>query len=361
VRHVLITGLPNYVAVRLLACILEREPGTTVSALVRPEHIERTQQFLTDVITDHNRVTLHVCDVVLPDLGLGAGERNLLLAQVTDVYHLASLYHLGVAKRRIEEVNIRGTRNMLRFAGLMPQLRCFNHHSTAFVCGDRSGVVLEEELEQGQRFRNTFERTKFTAELEVRRSMRDIPAVVYRPSLVLGDATTGVIDRFDGPNFLIQLLVTNPRRLPSPSPPMLAAPFNVVPVNFVADAMYHIGLDPTAAGRTFQIVDPNPLSYGEAMRVVGEHVHQSTGRRGSTVVAPPSRWRFPAIERYTRPRRALLHELDSWVFFNSINTAEVLRDTGVYCPPFSSYAGALVDHVHRRHEGWHGASADDLA
>src|SRR5699024_1590163 len=138
-----------------------------------------------------------------------------LCKDVTDLYHLAAMHHLGAAKQQVEEVNIRGTRIALAVAREFKNLRRFHFYSTAFVCGAREGVILERDLEQGQSFRSTYERTRFTAELDVRRAMKDLPTSVYRASLVVGDSRTGEMYWLDGPWIFIQAIARNPDRLPT--------------------------------------------------------------------------------------------------------------------------------------------------
>ena len=52
----------------------------------------------------------------------------------------------------------------------MKRLDRFVHFSSAYVSGDRTGVILEEELEEGQSFRNVYEGSKYKAEVLVRRA-----------------------------------------------------------------------------------------------------------------------------------------------------------------------------------------------
>src|SRR6201999_2261702 len=138
--------------------------------------------------------------------------------------------------------------------------KCLVHHSTAHVSGDRTGVVVEDDLQKGQRFRNVVEETKARAEKKMRAPMNRLPIAVVRPSIVVGDSQTGEIDRFDGPYLLILLIVTSPAEIALPLPSRGDAPLNLVPADYVARAARAIGLDSRAPGRTFHIVDPAPLT-----------------------------------------------------------------------------------------------------
>src|SRR5207302_7042452 len=117
----------------------------------------------------------------------------------TDIVHAAEWSHLAAERSHLERVNVEGTRAVIELAQDCRKLRRLTHFSTVFVSGDRVGVIAEDELSAGQSFRNTYEETKFEAELLVRRAMGQIPCTVLRPAFIVGDSTTGEIDRFEGP------------------------------------------------------------------------------------------------------------------------------------------------------------------
>lgn len=358
-REVLITGMPNFVAVRLLWTLLDAEPKTHVALVVRGDLVERTEAELSRRVGVRSRVRVLRGDVVAPDLGLVDEDLERVLRETTDIYHLASIYHLGVAKNRAEEVNIQGTRHVLDIARRCDRLERLNHYSTAFVAGDRVGVILEGELETGQKFRNTFERTKFTAELEIRRAMHDLPISVYRPSMLVGDSETGEIDALDGPYFFFQLIVNNPTRLPVPLPSAAMHPLNVVPVDYVTRAMHAISIGENNVGRTFHLVDPNPISARDAFRMIAEHAERSAPRGRMPHWLAQRLLALPPVERLTRQGRAFLHELDSLTIFNSMNTMAALRHTGIIAPPFPTYVDRLVRYV-QRDRTWGDGDASDL-
>lgn len=337
-RHVLVTGVPHFVARLLVARILEQEPATRLTLLARTDHLELVQAHSAG----DPRVDVVAARLVRADLGLPDDTRRALLESVTDVYHLKSLYHLGVDKQRAEDVNIQATRNLLEFGRQAQRLRRFNHYSTAFVAGDRQGIVLEGELDRGQGFRNTFERTKFTAELEVRRAMGELPATIYRPSLVVGSSVTGAIDALDGPYFLLQLLTRTPGRVPLNIPTATGAPFNVVPADYVAQALLALSTRDTGVGRTYHLVDPAPIPTVDALQLVAEYANHGTAPsrvpawiRGRVLSIRP-------VGTFARSTKAYLHELDGWTFFNPAGALRDLRQTGILCPSFPEYVQKLV-------------------
>jgi thioester reductase-like protein len=357
-----VTGAPNFVAIRLVWCILAAEKSTSVTLLVRPDAVDRTEALLQRQMSFRSRITLLRGDTTRPSLGLGSTDLFQLRERTTDIYQFDSLYHIGHSKARVEEVNIGGTRNLLDFARTVRALNRFNFYSTAFVCGDRSGVVLEDELERGQHFRNTYERTRFTAELEVKRSSSSLPVTIYRPSLLVGDSRTGELGPLDGPHYLVGMLVNAPARVPMMLPSAGTYPMHLVPVDFVAQAIHVLSQNPEAEGRTLHLVDPNPLSTRHALRLIQQFAggqQDAASRQG--------RWlanlalRVPAVERLARQGREFLHEIENPVVFNSMYTMKYLAATGVTCPPFPDYAARLVEYVRADHDMWQVEQDDNLS
>ena len=116
------------------------------------------------------------------DLGLAGAEYRDLVAEITTIVHCAAAYYLGVPREMAMRVNVEGTRNVLELAGACARLERLCHFSTAFVSGDRKGVIMEDELDARQRFRHAYEETKFRAELLVREAAHRLPVVVMRPA-----------------------------------------------------------------------------------------------------------------------------------------------------------------------------------
>lgn len=351
-RTVLITGAPNFAAMQLIWRIFELEPKTSIFLVVRGDRIPLTEEMIARRPGLRERVTLYRGSIIEPNFGLHRDDFERLRAEVTDVYHMAALHHLGVAKQQVEEVNIRGTRLALDAVRTFKKLERFNHYSTAFVCGGRENVILEEDLEQGQQFRNTFERTRFTAELDVRRARMELPVSVFRPSLVVGDSRTGEIAWMDGPWIFLQAIARNPERLPTLLPSAGSYPFNVVPVDFVAAAMHALSLQPESVGKTFHLTDPAPVSEASAFRLLKRHINEGPVRATLQSRMRERMLRFGFVERMTRDKRPFLHELDNLAIFNCANTLKGLDMTGIRCPFFPDYVERLVDFAHSEHDTW---------
>ncbi|HEX4445785.1 MAG TPA: SDR family oxidoreductase, partial [Polyangiaceae bacterium] len=263
--------------------------------------------------------------------------------------------HLGVDTRAAEHVNIGSAREAIEMAASCDKLECLVFHSTAHVSGDRTGLVREDDLQAGQAFRSIVEETKARAEKIMRAAMDRVPIAVVRPATVVGDSRTGEVDRFDGPYLLIVLVVSSPPDLALPLPGPGDEALNLVPIDWVARASVALGKDPRARGRTFHLVDPQPLST----RKVFEVVARAGGRRGPRGSIPANLakalLRAPGLERIAKSPRALLDTLTTPVTYDAGNADELLSALGVTaCPPLESYVEKLVEyvkeHVRRRRE-----------
>jgi nucleoside-diphosphate-sugar epimerase len=340
---VFVTGYPGFIARHLVHRLAELRPEARIALLVRPERVPKAQEALA--ARGLPGAEILEGDVARMHLGLSGAEYKRLLREATDIWHLAALDDLSAEARHIRAVNVEGTRNVLELARACTRLSRLHHFSTAAVSGDREGVILEDELELGQRFGNPYEEAKFLAERLVRASQAEVPATIYRPSIVVGDSRTGEIDRFHGPYALAILLVASPLAVPLPLPRNGIAPLNAVPVDFVVEAALSIGANPAAAGRTVHLVDPAPLS----VRRVYELIAQRAGKHLPPVSIPhravEAVLALPLVERLARPQRAAIQMVNRIAVYNPRNMLELLEGTGILCPPITSYLDRLIDFV----------------
>jgi thioester reductase-like protein len=345
---VLLTGFPSFHARRICEGLLER-PRTLVHAVVPSKLAQEAGDALDALpLAQRSRVSIIEGDAASMDLGLSGAEWRGLAAELDLIHHCAQVSYLGVDPKTAEQVNVGGAREVIELARACTELKALVHHSAALVAGDRQGLVLEEELDRGQSFRNVVEETKARAEKLMRAASTRVPVVVLRPSVVVGDSQTGEVDRFDGVYLLILLIVTSPPDFALPLPGRGDAPLNIVPIDYVARAALELGRDPRAVGRTFHVVDPAPLT----VRKVFERVAAAGGRRAPRGFIPANLTkallRTPGIERFAKSPRALLETLGTPVTYSSANTDELLAGRGIVCPPFESYVERLVDYVNLR-------------
>jgi nucleoside-diphosphate-sugar epimerase len=342
----LVTGYPGFIARRLVAHVAESAPGARIYAVAHPK-LAREARRAAETVRNVEVFTGNVADM---HLGLPGDAWRTLVDEVTDIFHLAALGEAGAAADDLQRVNIEGTRNALELAHSCSHLRRFTHFSTAYVSGDREGVIGEDELEMGQGFRNAYEETKFRAEQWVRRaSARGLPVTVVRPSSVVGPGQGAEARAFRGEYHLALLAVTSPLASGLPLPGEGVAPFHVVPLEYVVRAAFALSRDPRAVGRTFHLVDPAPAS--------ARRVHEQVARLASKPIPRfqlplPSRTalpRMPLLEWLPTPGRRTRGQVNRLSFYRCSETLELLADTGIRCPPLESYLEVLVASVREHH------------
>jgi thioester reductase-like protein len=347
---VLVTGFPSFTAARFIRKILAADDEARVFVLSREKFAHAAEELLAALpASQARRARVIVGDVCDMDLGLAGSEVRELAAEVTTIHHLAGIYYLGVERAVAERVNVEGTRGVIEFAGDCRRLRRLCHWSTATVSGRRKGVVLEEELDEGQGFRNFYEETKFEAERLARSAARRLPVTIFRPGVIVGDSRTGEIDKFDGPYYLMVLIVQGPLDLHLPLPGRGSAPMHLCPIDFVVDAAYALSRDERAAGGTFHLTDPAPFAARQIYELVAERAHKKRPRGFIPAGLARAVMRTPGLERLARAPRTFVESFDHLTFYNCRQTLALLRGTGIECPPFDSYVDHLIRYVREVH------------
>jgi thioester reductase-like protein len=262
---------------------------------------------------------------------------------------MAGIYYMGVDRATARRVNVDGTRGVLELAAETVRLRRICHWSTVAVSGKRRGVILEEELDQGQPFHNFYEETKFEAEKLARAAQRSVPLTIFRPGIIVGDSRTGEIDKLDGPYYLLVLIATNATQLRVPLPGRGTAPLHLVPIDFAIDAAYQLSIDERAAGKTFHLTDPNPFPARRVYELIAELSQGKLARGFLPTGIARTLLKAPGFDRLTRGPLSFLESFDRQCFYNCRQTMALLEASGTRCPPFDSYAENLVSYVRTVH------------
>lgn len=348
-RVTLVTGFPtSFLAVRMMRKILAEEPRTELRCLVQEKFSERAIELLRELEPGQRaRVELLEGDVASMDLGL-SGKELLALAQEVDViHHCAAATYLGVERDVAERLNVEGVREVLELAREASHLERLVHWSSALVSGKRRGVVHEDELERGP-FRNVVEETRWRGERLVREAAATLPITILRPSILVGDSTTGEIDRFEGPYLLVMLMLSAPVDLRVPLPGSGDVALNLVPIDYVVDAGWTIASDPRSTGRTFHLVDPQPASAREVFQLIAQAAGRPSPRGSVPTNLATALLRTPGLERFANVPRAFLEQLATAVTYDDRGAREILGADGPSCPRFATYVDVMVEFVRRQ-------------
>jgi long-chain acyl-CoA synthetase len=288
-------------------------------------------------------------DVTSRALGLGT-ETEALAEHVSEVVHCAATVSFDLSLRLSRATNVDGTERVLRFAKLCQQrggLRRFSHISTAYVAGEHAGCFSEDELALGQRFRNPYEQSKFEAERIVGRWRSRLPVTVMRPSIVVGERDSGWTSSF---NVLYWPLRAFARGAYAALPARHEAPVDVVPVDYVADAIFALSQAPETEGGTFHLTaGRHTSSVGELVELASEFF----GRQRPRLVHPAAYRRVvhPLLTLSTtdaRRRRALARSQLYFPYFamdvnyDDRRSRVALRGSGIRPSPLRTYFHRLA-------------------
>lgn len=347
---IFITGFPGFIAGRLVER-LARE-GARFTLLVQPALLQRAYEDVAQTVAETGvpaeKFSIVEGDITKPDLGLAQTDLGRARGETQTVFHLAAAYDLAVAAEVGQLVNVQGTRNVNEFVKSIANLRRYHYVSTCYVAGRRLGIIREHELEHNAGFRNHYEKTKYLAELSVEALKAELPVTIHRPAVVAGDSRTGETAKYDGIYYLIHYLRRWPGGLTLVNIGNSKVSLNLVPIDYVIEAMVALAKDERAIGTTVQIADPAPLTTEQLF----DEIAKTVGGRKSWLTVP-RRMVYPLLMAPGAPKiTGLPHSAVPYFFleqtYDTSRVSELLQPHEINCPSFSSYVGALVRFVEER-------------
>lgn len=254
---ILLTGGTGFLGT-LLAARLCQNPAVKTYVLVRATDEDTAVHRLKAAWQHERKLYEAIGDTVIPvcgdftkeHLGLDGEKIAMLRESVSLILHAGAEIGFQKSERELTETNLTGTENMIAFAKGVKELRRFVFISTAYVAGQKSGLVPEDTLDT-EAFSSLYEKSKAGAEALVRAS--GLPWSICRPGMILGDSKTGWIRNFNTIYYVLKLMLLG--KLPVlPVEPEL--PLNLVPGDYVADCVLIVSFAEKAEGKTFHLTCP---------------------------------------------------------------------------------------------------------
>ena len=341
-RTMLVTGGNGFIGKKILAHYLDQD--MTIVLLTQDKFAAETEALIQrwssqEGVTAKFKSVLG--DITQAGLGLSIDDFDELKETVTDAIHLAAAYNLGIAKAPAELINVQGTRNTMEVLAEMKNFKRLGYISTTAIAGDYIGEFTEDDFNKGQGFKNFYESTKFKAEAIVREYMDDIPTVIFRPTIVVGDSNTGEIEKIDGPYYAFVMISRN---LHVAMSQMGETKCHIAPVNYVTDALHAIFENDTAPGGCYHLGDSSPMLYKDFIDLACER----WGKFKPLVRLPAplmyAMLHVPAVESIF----GVLKESFPYTYleleYTFDHAEKMLEGTGIRCPQVPEYMDVMIDY-----------------
>ena len=279
------------------------------------------------------------------------------------VYHLAAVYDLSADEDSQVRVNIEGTRNLVDFAKAIDAGH-LHHVSSIAAAGLYEGVFREDMFDEAEGLDHPYFMTKHESEKIVRKDCK-LPWTVYRPAFVVGDSSTGEMDKIDGPYYFFKVIQRMRQLLPPwfPAVGLEGGRINIVPVDFVVKCIDHISHGKAdLKGKCFHLVDPTGYRIGDVLDIFSRAAHApkmnlfvnaallgfipKSVKKGMMALAPVRRVRNALMKDMGLPEDVFTF-LNWPTRYDSRELDAALKGSGITCPNLKDYAWVLWDYWER--------------
>ncbi|MFH1782288.1 MAG: SDR family oxidoreductase [Candidatus Omnitrophota bacterium] len=363
-KKIFITGATGFLGSNLIPKFIENGYGLKLLVRAKKDNPKsRLIQSLSNIYSDPlsisnalDNIEVLEGDVIKRDFGLSENNLRFLSQEISDIFHCAAAVSFDEEKENVvRKNNIEGTKNMLSFAEKIPNVH-LHYMSTAYVCGQKSDMVKEKEVDLGQQFNNSYESSKCEAEILVRNwaAKCNSKVTIYRPSIIIGDSKTGktqsnfglygilrIVDitvrgfkskynkghseiraggaQFDDGNFYIPLRAIGRRE----------KTLNLVTIDYVSEVIMRIFKNKHNVGKTYHITNSHPPTMGLLKDCICETLKVS----GIKFVLPEVFAANP-IKSWERLLNKNIHIYTPYLllkeaFFDDTNTQEVLKNSHI--------------------------------
>lgn len=356
-----VTGATGFIGKRLVKKLLERK-GAVVHFLIRRESADKVADLRSYWGVSAARAVPVFGDLTARKLGVAAEDVKKLKGQIDHFFHLAAVYDLGADEETQVAVNIEGTRNTVDLAKAIDAGH-FHHVSSIAAAGLYEGVFREDMFEEAEGLDHPYFQTKHESEKIVRQDCK-VPWTVYRPAMVVGDSTTGEMDKIDGPYYFFKLIQRLRQLLPPwmPTVGLEGGRVNIVPVDFVVNALNAISHQQGIGKKCFHLVDPVGYRVGDVLDIFSRAAHAprmnlfinaallgfipKSIKKSLMAMAPVRRVRNAVMKDLGLPEDMLTF-VNYPTRFDCRETLAALKGSGVACPNLKDYAWRLWDYWER--------------
>jgi len=355
-----VTGATGFIGRYLTTNLVKR--GEPIYVLVRKGSQKKLAALEEKTGASKGQIIPVVGDLAKKHLGVSDADAAKLKGKIEHFFHLAAIYDLTASAEAQQTANVEGTRHTVAFANVIG-VGHFHHVSSIAAAGLYEGVFREDMFDEAEELDHPYFKTKHEAEKAVRDGCKR-PFRIYRPSFVVGHSKTGEIDKIDGPYYFFKA-IQKMRSLVPPWMPTIGIEggrINIVPVDFVADALDFIAHKKGLDGKCFHLTDPEPYRIGEVLNIFARagHAPQMTMRINAKMfgfIPAPILYGLGSLAPIKRAIRVVLQDLgiprDVFQFVNwptrydNREAMKALKGSGIEVPNLETYAAKLWDYWER--------------
>ena len=356
-----VTGATGFIGKRLVKKLLARK-SSVVYFLMREESREKVPALLEYWGVAKTRAIPVYGDLRAAKLGVSKEDIKNLSKNIDHFFHLAAIYDLKADTEEQMAVNIEGTRNTVAFAEVIGA-GCLHHVSSIAAAGLFEGIFREDMFEEAENLDHPYFSSKHESEKVVREECTGAFRI-YRPGMVVGDSVTGEMDKIDGPYYFFKLIQRIRQMLPPwmPTIGLEGGRINIVPVDYVVDAMDCIAHQPKLDGKCFHLTDPEPMRVGDVLNTFARAAHAPTMslrinaallgfipksiKKGLMSLTPVRRVRAAIMKDLGLPDD-LMRFINYPTRFDNRDTVAALKGSGIACPRLENYASRIWDYWER--------------
>ncbi len=320
-KYILLTGATGLLGQYLMRDLLLG--GHRLAVLVRPnkkqtadERIEQSMQMWErELEKTLPRPVVLTGNITEENVGLSAEDSAWVKENVTTMLHCAASLTFHEHKGEPWLTNVEGTRKILKLCE-DNDIHDMHYISTAYVCGNRHDLVMEDELDVNQEFRNDYEKSKFDAEQLVRQCKAFPPEhlTVYRPVVITGDSITGYTSTYHGTYLYMKLASVLTTHVEPNEKGEHHIPVrwglkgnerrNITAVDWNSTVIYRIFNNPEAHGRTFHLGPSDPITMRDAINYASKFYgltgieFRGFGRNPDVPMNETERWLWSNISIY---------------------------------------------------------------
>jgi NAD(P)-dependent dehydrogenase (short-subunit alcohol dehydrogenase family) len=356
-----VTGATGFIGKRLVKKLLSRK-GSVVYYLIRESSQDKIPALLEYWEASKTRAIPVFGDLRAPKLGVSKEDTKTLAKNIDHFFHLAAIYDLAADADEQMEINVEGTRQTVAFANAIGA-KNLHHVSSIAAAGMFEGIFREDMFEEAENLDHPYFMTKHESEKIVRKEAK-MPLRVYRPGMVVGDSKTGEMDKIDGPYYFFKL-IQRVRQILPPWMPMIGLEggrVNIVPVDYVVNAMEHIAHKDNLTANCFHLTDPEPMRVGDVLNTFARSAHAPTMglrinaallgfipksvKKGMMALTPVRRVRNSVMKDLGLPDD-ILHFINYPTRFDNRDAAAALKGSGINCPRLEEYSDRVWDYWER--------------